>query len=406
MENPFRFLIFGKLEMSMLRLAFCGLLCLCLTWVYMQQRNIRSKASNTSKMSNETQNVWLERTSGSDFRRPVPDPYPNWSIKTTKPLPYRAFRYGPNYQVTMGLRETSFTEWIELDNEYPKYHAEKAARIKERGEKCVRTHPNVLPAALELLEELADYLPARYPTLFKRTLVGIDNIWSGETFNIVERPLAEDPMAICARLVQDDFVLLFEQEDGQYRLLAGCVLLPGFWRFCDKFGMTLSNMHITGGVAHFKEKLEKGMLKLFKRIRPETFYTRNNYFIQVDDSLGWSTSIGHEDDPDACWDRAEKNNAINQHYLRSERHSLRRLPKTGAICFTIHPYLLPVTEMAKEDYVPGRLASAIRSWGDEVAKYRGRDKYGRVLLEYLDGEHKKQIQAGLDVEAENGRYPW
>lgn len=344
----------------------------------------------------------------SRFKTPVPPPYPGWSVETTKPLPYRAFRYGPKYNVTMGIRSLHPHEWIELDNQFPKFHADKAARIQERGAKCVSTHPDALDGAVELLGELTDYLPARYPILFKRTPVGIDNLWSGESFNILERPLREDPMAICARLVQDDLALMIEQPDGQYRLLAGAILLAGFWRLSDKFGKTLSDIHTSGDVPHFEEKLEKGMLKFFQRIKPETFYARNNYFFQVDDSLPWSKSIGNEDDPVVSWSTAEKNKAAAQHWFRSERQSLRRLPRSGAICFTIRTYFLPITEMAGEDYVPGRLASAIRSWDGWVSEYKGREKYGDVLLAYLDEKHEEQVRNGLDLskEDEMRKYPW
>jgi alpha-1,2-mannosyltransferase len=58
--------------------------------------------------------------------------------------------------------------------------------------------------------------------------------------------------------------------------------------------------------------------------------------------------------------------------------------------------------------VPGRLASAVRSWDDEVAKYKGREKYGRMLLEYLDEEHRKQVEAGLPLEKDEDvrTYPY
>jgi alpha-1,2-mannosyltransferase len=67
----------------------------------------------------------------------------------------------------MGLRNMSWDEWIELDNEYTSYHSLKAARIAERGEKCIKTAPEAMSAAKELLEELVDYLPQRYPSLFQ-----------------------------------------------------------------------------------------------------------------------------------------------------------------------------------------------------------------------------------------------
>ncbi|KAK8079496.1 alpha-1 2-mannosyltransferase [Apiospora hydei] len=337
----------------------------------------------------------LERVPGhwipSDFKTPPATPYPDWDLTTTKPLPYRAFRYGPKYNVTMGLRSISFHDWIQLDNHYPKYYKDKRDRIADRGDKCCHTAPEAYPAALELLQELVEYMPARYPTLYKRTDTGILNLWSGEEINITERPLKEDPMTLCGRLTQDDLALMIEKPDGMYYLLAGSILLAGFWRLTDKFGMSLPMLHYSGEVPQYKEKLETGMLKFFARLRCEEIYSRNNYFIQVDDALPWSWSIGDED---------------------SEGLSCARrcaaCPRTGAVCFTIRTYFHPITEIAQEDYVPGRLASAVRSWGPDVSRYKGKERYGDVLLEYLDGEHQKQLDRGLDLEkeGEERQYPW
>lgn len=342
------------------------------------------------------------------FKTPKPTPYEGWSLENTKPLPYRAFRYGPKYNITMGLRSVPHEQWFELDNEYPKYHALRKQRIDERGDKVATTHPEAYPAALELLEEMANYLPERYPSLFERIPVGLKNLYSGESFNIVERPLKEDPMAMCGRWVQDDLALMIERPDGQYYLLAGAVLLAGFWRLTDKYQMSLSRIHTSADVPSFKEKLECGMMKFFTRLKCDAMYSRNNYFIQVDDCLPWSHSIGSEDDKVVSWGTAEDNKAIQHHFYRSERQSLRRLPKTGAILFTIRTYFLPITEVAKEDYVPGRLASAIRSWDDDVSKYKGKAKYGDVLLKYLDEKHEEQLDRGLDLQKEEEvrSYPW
>ncbi|KAM0283078.1 hypothetical protein ACHAQH_002681 [Verticillium albo-atrum] len=343
-----------------------------------------------------------------DYKPPTPAPYKDWSIETTKPLPYRAFRHGPTYNVTMGLRTLQFDDWIELDNQFPKFHADKAARLRERQEKCVYTDPDALPAAIELLEELVRYLPFRYPSLFKRTAVGIDNLWSGESFDISERPLREDPMAMAARLMQDDVAIMMERPDGQYHLVAGAILLAGFWRLSDKLGMSLEEIHTSGDVPHYQSRLHRGMAGFFRRLRCDQLYGRNNYFIQVDGCLPWSHSIGSEDGADPSWSTAEKDKAIEHHFFRSERQTLRRLPRTRAVVFTIRTYLHPVMELAREDYVPGRLASAVRSWDDKVAVYKGREKYERVLLEYLDSEHQKQVDRGLDLgrEDEVRKYPW
>lgn len=46
---------------------------------------------------------------------------------------------------------------------------------------------------------------------------------------------------------------MFENLDGQYYLLAGAILLAGFWRLSDKFGMPLSEIHTSGSVPGFKQ---------------------------------------------------------------------------------------------------------------------------------------------------------
>jgi hypothetical protein len=359
-----------------------------------------SKASTPSRKPGE----WPPST----FKIPIPPPYPNWSVTTTLPLPYRPFRHGPNYFITMGLRSAPFNSWIELDNQFPKFHALKTSRIASRGTKCCRTAPEAYDAALELLDELTRYLPARYPTLYRRTLNGIQNLWNGEELHTDARPLPEDPMQMCARLVQDDLAIMIERPDGQYYLLAGAILLAGFWRLEDKFGMPLSEIHTSGDVPQFREKLEKGMMNFFRRLKPEEMVARNNYFLQVDDGLDWSASIGDEDGDEVSWNTAQKDRAIENHWFRSERQTLRRLPRSGGVVFTIRTYFHPVTEIVREDYVPGRLASAVRSWGEDVGRYKGREKYKDVLLEFLDMKHAEQVERGLEVEREEETraYPW
>jgi len=310
----------------------------------------------------------------------------------------------------------NWDDWIELDNHYLRFHADKTRRLAERGSKCVKvdtSDPRAYDATLELLEELTSYLTERYPQMFKRTPHGLTNLLTNEDFDTRSDHLTvngtkESPMSLSARLIQDDLAIMIEREDGQYYLLAGAILLAGFWRLEDKFGMPLSEIHTSGDVPGYKEKLEKGMLNFFRRVKPEAPVLRNNYFIQVDDELAWSSSIGSEDSQGIGWGTAEKDKAIGHHYFRSERQSLRRLPRSGGVVFTIRTYFHPVTEICEELFVPGRLASAVRSWGEDVARYKGREMYGDVLLEYLDRKHREQVEAGLEVEQEEEvrRFPW
>jgi hypothetical protein len=55
--------------------------------------------------------------------------------------------------------------------------------------------------------------------------------------------------------------------------------------------------------------------------------------------------------------------------FRVERQTLRRLPQTRAIVFSIRTYLIPLPELVREPDVPERLASAIRGWGSDIWEY-------------------------------------
>ena len=127
-----------------------------------------------------------------------------------------------------------------------------------------------------------------------------------------------------------------------------------------------------------------------KRLPVEKAFVRNNYTFQVvdrntnrpdderlvdGDELGWAGTMLGEEFPDGQIHKHGEPkrglvNAVTPEMiaLRTERQTLRRLPKTGAILFTIRTHTTPVVKLAQEPGVPGRLASAVRSWPDTVAK--------------------------------------
>lgn len=54
--------------------------------------------------------------------------------------------------------------------------------------------------------------------------------------------------------------------------------------------------------------------------------------------------------------------------LRVEHQTLRRLPRSGAVVFTIHVYLTPLAELGHGE--AGRLAAAIRGVKEQDVVYR------------------------------------
>ncbi|EAT76725.1 hypothetical protein SNOG_15887 [Parastagonospora nodorum SN15] len=180
----------------------------------------------------------------------------------------------------MGLRNMHWDEWIELDNEFLSYHKLKCERLAERQDKIVKIDARGEKAAWECVREVGGYLAERYPSLYQQLEgggKGVRNLATGDVF-VLEEGGGRNPMEMLARMIQDDIAIMLEREDGEYYLAAGAICLAGFWRLEDKFGMGLSEIHTSGDVPGFKDKLEK-----------------------VDDKLAWSESIGSEDSEGIGW---------------------------------------------------------------------------------------------------------
>ena len=54
--------------------------------------------------------------------------------------------------------------------------------------------------------------------------------------------------------------------------------------------------------------------------------------------------------------------------LRVEHQTLRRLPRTGAVVFTIRVYMTPLAELGRGE--AGRLAAAVRGVKEQDVVYR------------------------------------
>ena len=164
------------------------------------------------------------------------------------------------------------------------------------------------------------------------------------------------------------------------------------------------------GLLVVKERLQLSMNRFFQRLPLDKPVIRNNYSIQVipprvpqaelmvgteatlsdidPEELSWSESLnGPEDDfahGRGHGTRDAPYTSPSTLRLRSERQTLRRLSRTGAIVFGIRTYQFKVEELARERGVAARLASAVRSWPEDVAFYKGLRRYRDILLEFLD----------------------
>ncbi|XP_006460149.1 hypothetical protein AGABI2DRAFT_191916 [Agaricus bisporus var. bisporus H97] len=351
----------------------------------------------------------------------------------------------------MGIRNMIWSDWIELDDQYRNYQEIRARRIETQGHGVLRVLDDTPTckggrlAVIELVHELAEYLSRRYPTTFRVSRHPESNTeynwgWEGlppiKTITVVpleethELPLslhegdgvAEKAMIICALLIQDDLAVMVEGTDGRYYFQAGAICVPGFWRMRDKIGMPLDEIHISGDVPLYRSKLHASMERFFRRMPVEKPVARNNYFLQTIRPL--EERKGREDAEELAW--SESTNGLEREFqsggrfshklkpttetlrLRSERQTLRRLPISGAIVFTIRTYMTPIEELGRERGVPGRLASSMRSWPTEVGEYKGKERgeWYEAVLAYMDECHREQVDRGEAARPGQGDYPY
>lgn len=357
-----------------------------------------------------------------DFKTPKPKPTDITPKSLPSPLPYRPFRHGKQH-VTMGIRSMDWNNWIEMDSNFERYHTSKLQQLNRGKQHHIQYVNNnqTKMACHEMYEELVAYLTERYPKIFKMNT----EKWTGEDGRLItERKVvtneitgeafpfpAENPrkaLEYAGLLVQDDLILMVKNKDDSYHLDAACVTLNGFWRLREKFRTSLDHLHHEAKVAHYDSNLKVSMNRHFEKMVPDRPIIRNNFFIQLDSGLPWSTRMGPQDGTQvASWETANSEGlTIEELHFRSERQSLRRLPKSGAIMFTVRTYFEPVTKIAEEPHVPGRLAEAIRGWDDEVKRYKGCHHWEELLLSYLDKKHEEQVKSGILEKVQEKEFPF
>ena len=137
------------------------------------------------------------------------------------------------------------------------------------------------------------------------------------------------PLEKAARLVQEDLVIMMRDDDG-WRLAAGCVCFPSSWILAEKFGRPLQQIHAP--VPQFGPGSKNAAMinRIFDKLRIEIPVRRMNWSIYPDDALfhGFGR-IG------------QSNTAIDHPFMRVEVQTLHKMPRTGAILFTIRVHVDP-----------------------------------------------------------------
>ena len=269
---------------------------------------------------------------------------------------------GPPPPFQIGLRPSPPAEWIDVDAELPAYLDEKAALFTARPDEVFADEPETEATQAEVLAMLVEHLPSRFPEVYRR---------EGDIIQIVpaRRRVALDanlpPLKIAASLVQEDLVLMRRGEGG-WRIAAAALCFPSAWRLAEKFGRPIHEVH--GPVPGFGAGTRPAELiaRMFDHMRPEMPALRWNW------SLFGDARLHHPESSHP--DRPRFGEGASGMVFRLERQTLRKLPVSGDILFTIRIYADPVAALAT--HVEGRaiaaaLAGQIEALTPEQLAYKG-----------------------------------
>ncbi len=133
------------------------------------------------------------------------------------------------------------------------------------------------------------------------------------------------PLDRLGRSVQEDFCLL-ERGEQEWELKAAVLCFPSRWKLGAKIGRPLSQVHAP--TPRYQELLAQRVTTAFDRLEDRTIL-RRNWFVHPDPAL-------FQPNRPAGGDRViPAKHCGEELWVRSERQTLRRLPDTGWVVFTI-----------------------------------------------------------------------
>jgi heme-dependent oxidative N-demethylase alpha subunit-like protein len=216
------------------------------------------------------------------------------------------------WRMAMGLRPLDLDHWLEVDERRDDELELKRQLLDSSFDVVVATRPEGDEGSRELLTEVTRFLETHHADV------------------ALEVRANEHPVVAAARLVQEDLCVLVRSD--VWRLQAACVCFPSRWNLASKLGTTLDDIHRP--VPRYDVELSRPTNAFFDRLSPERSFWRLNWTLIDSPALHQPTSARHSPHGDlATW------------FFRVERQTLRRLPESGAIVFTIRNYVASAKEL-------------------------------------------------------------
>lgn len=237
----------------------------------------------------------------------------------------------------MGTRSLDLSTWLSPDQFRDGELTLKHRLFKDCPDAVFACLPHADDAAHEAAHVVAEWM---------RVHAGVNVDWS----------VHPHPLAAVSLHVQEDLALMVFR-DGDWHLDALSLCFPSLWRLSDKIGKTTGAVH--GPVRHYENDLSRKVDNFFSRLKPDTPVWRRNLTVKPYPFLHLPTptlpmpphGVTVAADGSPLW-------------LRSERQTLRALPESGALLFTIRVQMTPARHLLERRDIAAQMLAMFDSWGD------------------------------------------
>jgi len=269
------------------------------------------------------------------------------------------------FKLKLGLRSRDEADWLPHDDLFDDSEARdqqltlKAKLLNENHDSVFAALPGSEAAGAEVLAMVIAHL---------------------ETHHGAQNPKPDasiHPLDAAARLIPEDLLLLeprprdADNPGGAFEwcLVAASLCFPAHWVLAEKMNRPLAAIHAP--VPHYRERLEVPMDRFFTNMNTGPISTRMNWSLQ----LGPELFAPHRSERKA----ALGDMANEQMCLRVENQTLRKLPQSGQVLFTIRTHMVP---MARWRNTPGAIEDLVAMLGEmsaQTREYKGAHLYEDAL---------------------------
>ena len=301
-------------------------------------------------------------------------------------FPYFPFEHD-QFTMSMGVQALGPGSLIEIDRDHYKEEiALKHQLLVEDTPYYCQALPQTEAVQWELLELLLPQLATHYPHWFTLTIEQDRWYWHNHLLDehtefhlgsLESLPLL--PLHWLGRQIQEDLLLLDGNIEAGFPLVAGLLCFPNSWCLEEKLGQSFLAIH--DPVPLFAERMGRSSQLLLQRLKAGRPVWRLNWAVRSVSRLDITPRAANE--VQQSYATLTASTIGEQCLLRVERQTLTRLPKTGAILFTIHTYQTPVAEIAADPMAAQKMSQVLISTPADILAYKGISPFIEPLLAYL-----------------------